>query len=171
MDWKDLVLSSIYGPMMVLQLVLFFFFYQNYLGLDFVVYLGFFLWSLSIVFGFLPMQEFRKKGGVPKGRSYIHTTELVDTGVYSIVRHPQYLAGLLVILALMLTTQHWLSVVAGVVAFVAFYIDILVADPRLVEKFGEEYREYMNRVPRVNFVLGIVRRLRRRTRGEGKERH
>ncbi len=170
MDWKDLVLASIYSPLMVLQLVLFFFFYQNYLGFDLMVYVGTFLWVLSAMFGILPIYEFRKKGGVPEGSSYIHTTELVDTGVYSIVRHPQYLAGLLIILALILMTQHWLSVTAGVVAFVAFYIDTLVADPRLVEKFGEEYREYMNRVPRMNFMLGIVRRLRQRARREEEQR-
>jgi protein-S-isoprenylcysteine O-methyltransferase Ste14 len=166
MDWKELALSCIYTPMMVLQLVLFFFFYQNYLGFDLLMYIGSFLWVLSAMFGLLPIYEIRKKGGVPKGSSYMHTTELVDTGLYSIVRHPQYLAGLLIILALMLMTQHWLSVTAGVLAFVAFYIDILIVDPRLVEKFGEEYREYMNRVPGLNFILGIVRRLRQRARGE-----
>lgn len=170
MDRKDLVLASIYSPLMVLQLVLFFFFYQNCLGFDLMVYIGSFLWVLSAIFGFLPVYQFRKKGGVPKGSSYMHTTELVDTGVYSIVRHPQYLAGLLIILALMLMTQHWLSVTAGVVAFVAFYIDTLVADPRLVEKFGEEYREYMNRVPRMNFLLGIVRRSRQGARREEEQR-
>jgi len=42
----------------------------------------------GIIFGVLPVFEFRKKGGVKKGKSYIHTTKLVDTGIYSIVRHP-----------------------------------------------------------------------------------
>jgi protein-S-isoprenylcysteine O-methyltransferase Ste14 len=78
------------------------------------------IWVLSAVFGVLPIYTFRKKGGVVKGQSYMKTTELVDTGVYSIVRHPQYLAGLLLIIALMLVTQHWLSIIAGIIAFVAF---------------------------------------------------
>jgi protein-S-isoprenylcysteine O-methyltransferase Ste14 len=104
------------------------------------------------------MYTFRKKGGVAKGKSYIHTTKLVDTGIYSIVRHPQYLAGLLLTIALMLVTQHWLSVIAGIIAFIAFYLDTFNADPRLIEKFGEDYRKYMDRVPRLNFILGIIRK-------------
>lgn len=161
LDWANIVLASIYTPLMVLQLVLFFFFYYNHLGLDLLAYAGWFFWALSIAFGLLPIYEFRKKGRVLKGKSYIHTTKLVDTGVYSIVRHPQYLAGLLLIIALVLVTQHWLSVAAGVVAFIAFYVDTLRADPPMIEKFGEEYRDYMKRVPGLNFVLGIARRLGR----------
>jgi protein-S-isoprenylcysteine O-methyltransferase Ste14 len=59
----------------------------------------------------------------------------------------------------MFVTQHWLCVAAGVVAFIAFYIDTLRADPPMIEKFGEEYRDYMKRVPGLNFVLGIARRM------------
>jgi len=36
---------------------------------------------------------------------------------------------------------------------------ILKVDQRLVEKFGDAYRRYMERVPRVNFVSGIIRLL------------
>ena len=165
-DWKDIVLACIYTPLMILQFILFFFFYYNHMGLDFLAYIGWFLWALSIIFGIVPMIEFRRKGGVAKGESYMRTTRLVDTGLYSIVRHPQYLAGLLLIIALMLLSQHWLSVLAGAVAFVAFYLDTLRADSPMIEKFGDEYREYMRRVPRLNFVLGIARRLGRRGQGD-----
>lgn len=169
-DWRDVALACVYTPLIILQFVLFFFFYYNHLGLDFLAYTGWVLWALSIVFGLVPMIEFRRRGGVAKGESYMHTTKLVDTGLYSIVRHPQYLAGLLLVIALMLLAQHWLSVLAGTVAFISFYIDTLRADPRMVEKFGEEYREYMNRVPGLNFILGIVRRLRQRARREEEQR-
>ena len=104
------------------------------------------------------MSTFRKKGGVKKGKSYIHTTILVDTGIYSIVRHPQYFAGILLNLALILLTQHWLSVIAGIIAIIIMYFDTLKADSRLIEKFGEDYKKYMDRVPRFNFILGIIKR-------------
>jgi len=157
---KEIILSCIYGPLIVLQLVLFFFFYYNYLGIDILAYIGWILWILSIVFGILPIYTFRKKGGVPKGESYMKTTKLVDTGVYSIVRHPQYLAGLLLMIALILLTQHWLSIIAGTIAFVAFYIDTLRVDTDCIEKFGEDYKRYMKRVPKLNFLLGIYRRIK-----------
>jgi protein-S-isoprenylcysteine O-methyltransferase Ste14 len=107
------------------------------------------------------MYTFKKEGGVKKGDSYTKTTKLVDTGVYSIVRHPQYLAGLLIIIALMFLTQHWLSILAGAISFATFYYDTIRADSHLIEKFGEEYRDYMERVPRVNFILGMFRKMGR----------
>ena len=158
-SWQGAVLACIYTPTMILQFVLFFFFYYNHMGIDVLLYVGWFLWGLSIIFGIVPMHTFRKKGGVRKGKSYIHTTKLVDTGIYSIVRHPQYLAGFLLIIALMLLTQHWLCIIAGMIALVAFYVDTLRADAQAIEKFGREYKRYMRRVPRLNFVLGITRRL------------
>ena len=42
---------------------------------------------ISAIFGWLPIFTFRKKGKVV-GRSYVHTTVVVDSGVYAIVRHP-----------------------------------------------------------------------------------
>jgi protein-S-isoprenylcysteine O-methyltransferase Ste14 len=158
--WKDIVLSCIYTPLIILQLVLFFV-YNNYLGIDILAYIGLIIWALSAVFGIAPIYTFRKKGGVSEGQSYMKTTKLVDTGLYSIVRHPQYLAGFLLIVALMLTTQHWLSVIAGAIAFVTFYVDTLRVDSHLIEKFGDDYRVYMERVPRLNFLLGIIRRMRK----------
>lgn len=162
-NWVDLILACIYTPLIILQLVLFFL-YSNYLGFDILAYIGLVIWALSAIFGIVPIYTFRRKGGVTKGQSYMKTTKLVDTGVYSIVRHPQFLAGLLLIIALMLTTQHWLSIVAGVIAFAAFYYDALRVDTRLIEKFGDDYRRYMERVPRLNFLLVIARRIRRGSR-------
>jgi protein-S-isoprenylcysteine O-methyltransferase Ste14 len=101
---------------------------------------------------------------VAKGKSYVHTTRLVDTGVYAIVRHPQMgTAWLLMCVALMLITQHWISVALGIPAMVLTYVDLLKPDQRLIEKFGDAYRRYMERVPRVNCVAGIIRLLAARS--------
>jgi protein-S-isoprenylcysteine O-methyltransferase Ste14 len=104
---------------------------------------------------------------VAKGESYMKTTTLVDSGIYAIVRHPQgSTAWLLFNLAAMLITQHWTSVVLGLVSMALVYADAFKADQYCVEKFGDAYRDYMERVPRVNFVVGIVRFILRRMRGE-----
>jgi protein-S-isoprenylcysteine O-methyltransferase Ste14 len=159
-NWKDMIPSSIYTILITFQIILFFFFYYNYYGLDLLAYLGWFIWILSIIFGFVPMYTFRKKGAVIKGKSYIHTTKLVDSGIYSIVRHPQYLAGILLNIALMLLTQHWLSIITGIIAVIIMYYDALRADSRLINKFGEDYKKYIAKVPRLNFLLGILRRIK-----------
>jgi protein-S-isoprenylcysteine O-methyltransferase Ste14 len=154
-------LSCISAPLTVAQIVLAFVLSQP--GSEVLRWIGWALWWVGVVFGWLPIFTFLRKGNVPKGKSYVHTTTLVDTGIYAIVRHPQMgTAWLLMCVALMLVTQHWISVALGVPAMVLAYVDLLKADRRLVEKFGDAYRRYMERVPRVNFASGIIRLIVRR---------
>jgi len=140
----------------VAQIGLSFFFHIS--GIEGVRYVGWAVFAASGVFGWLPIWEFRRKGKVPKGKSYVHTTVLVESGVYGIVRHPQYLAGILLSAALILVTQHWLIVAIGVPVMVLGYADMVKADRDLIDKFGDDYRRYMERVPRANVVVGVVRR-------------
>jgi protein-S-isoprenylcysteine O-methyltransferase Ste14 len=156
------LLCAIAGPLTVAQIVLAFILDQP--GIEALRWIGYVLWTIGAVLGWLPILTLHRKGNVPKGKSYINTTKLVDTGIYAIVRHPQMgTAWLLMCLSLMLITQHWASVALGVPAMVLDYLDLLKADQRLVAKFGDAYRRYMERVPRVNFVAGIIRLIAQRT--------
>ena len=120
---------------------------------------GIFLWILSAFLGWLPIYIFRKKAGVPEGESFVKTTKLVTTGIYSIVRHPQYLAGMLLGFSFILISQHWLVLILGIPFIIIFYIAALDEDKSCIKKFGDSYKEYMKKVPRVNLVLGIIRYL------------
>ncbi|MFO8101416.1 MAG: isoprenylcysteine carboxylmethyltransferase family protein [Dehalococcoidia bacterium] len=122
------------------------------------------LW-LSALFGWLPIFTFKRWGGVARGRSYVHTTQLVDSGIYAIVRHPQYLAGILLGVALALIAWHWLVGVLGAALIIIYYANTFDEEERVIAKFGYEYSSYAKRVPRLNFILGIVRAIRRRTTG------
>jgi protein-S-isoprenylcysteine O-methyltransferase Ste14 len=120
------------------------------------------IWSSSI-FGILPIITFRRKGGVPKGENYMQTTQLVDTGLYAIVRHPQGgTAWFLINMGLMLIAWHWTSVLLGAISMVLAYLDTFKADQYLIEKFGEAYTSYAAKVPRVNFIVGLIRWARSR---------
>lgn len=127
-------------------------------------YIGFGLWALSAVFGWLPIYQFKKRGGVTPGDSYIETTKLVDTGLYAIVRHPQYVAWPLMAIAVSLVSQHWLVIVMGMAVILLSSFDFRKVDAMDTEKFGDEYREYMDRVPGWNFVAGTWRWLRKKSR-------
>ncbi len=155
------LLSSIAGVLTVAQIVLAFFVHGR--GSEVLRWAGWVCWWAGAIFGVLPIIIFRRKGGVAKGDSYMKTTVLVDTGIYAIVRHPQGgTAWLLINLSVMLIAQHWSSVLLGLVSLVLVYADTFKTDQSCIEKFGEEYRRYMERVPRVNFAVGILRLLRRR---------
>jgi protein-S-isoprenylcysteine O-methyltransferase Ste14 len=158
MELKDIIKACIYTPLMFYQFYLSWRFYNN-LGYDWITNLGWLTLVVSSIFGWLPIYEFKKYGDVPDDKSYIHTTKLVVSGVYSIVRHPQFLAGILICLSMMLISQHLYSVVAGLVASVVYASDVPQADKKLVEKFGNSYLDYMEQVPALNFFTGIIRRL------------
>jgi len=145
---------------LIVAAVILLFFLDSPAGLQWLRYLGWAVLVISAIFGWLPIFEFRGKGAVPEGQSYIKTTVLVDSGIYAVVRHPQYLAGMLLSLALILISQHWIMVVIGVVAMGLNYAIAVRADQDLIEKFGDDYRRYMQKVPRMNFLLGLVRLLR-----------
>jgi len=158
-----LLLSSVASVLTVAQIALAFFFNQP--GLGALKWVGWICLWTSGVFGVLPIITFRRKGGVAKGESYMKTTVLVDTGIYAIVRHPQGgTAWLLINLGVMLVAQHWSSVMLGLASMVLAYVDTFNLDQSCIEKFGDVYERYMERVPRVNFVAGIIRLVRRRER-------
>jgi protein-S-isoprenylcysteine O-methyltransferase Ste14 len=128
---------------------------ESYLAL-FII--GWVVWGFGMVLVMAPIIMFPRRGGVPKGKSFVNTTRLVDTGIYAIVRHPQYTGGIYaVFLTTLLWYPHWLFGVLGVIGTAVVYMNCRGEDQRLIEKFGDDYRAYMKRVPRMNFVLGLMR--------------
>lgn len=159
-DMNPWLLSSISSVLTVAQIGLAFFLHRP--GPEVFERAGWVCLWTSAIFGWLPVITFRRRGGVAKGESYMKTTTLVDTGIYAIVRHPQGgTAWLLINLGVMLIAQHWTSVVLGLASMGLVYPDTFKADQSCSEKFGNEYERYMERVPRVNLVAGIVRLVRR----------
>jgi len=97
--------------------------------------IGWAVWAFGMVLVMAPIVIFPRRGGVPKGKPFVNTTRLVDTGIYAVVRHPQYTGG---IYAIFLTTflwyPHWLFGVLGVAGIVAVYMSCKEEDQRLIEK-------------------------------------
>ncbi len=171
-SWRQDPLLLAYSILMILPIIMVFAFYNHH-GLAMLVWAGWVLLVFSIAIILLAGGEFRRRGGAPEGESIVHTTNLVDTGVYALVRHPQYLGFMLFVLALMLMSQHWASVIPGSLGLALFCLDVLKEERMSLEKFGDEYRHYMERVPRINLLVGILRVLRRRwedpARGSGSD--
>lgn len=126
------------------------------------------VWAFGMVLVMAPIVMFPRRGGVDRGKSFVHTTRLVDSGIYAIVRHPQYTGGVLsIFVTTLLWYPHWLFGVLGVVGGVVIYLSCVEEEKYLVQQFGDEYIAYMDRVPRMNVVLGVIRLLRRRARSTG----
>jgi protein-S-isoprenylcysteine O-methyltransferase Ste14 len=168
-SWKNHVLATFSSILFISQIIIGVFLLIDVTQIEILAYIGAGLYFFSgIIFGVLPVFEFRKKGEVKKGKSYIHTTKLVDTGIYSIVRHPQYVTFIMFAIAGMLLFQHWIVILLGIPVIPLTYIDLIKADKQATEKFGDDYKGYMKKVPRANFLLGLSR-LSRRKRNQSQE--
>ncbi len=92
-------------------------------------------------------------GYVPKGTSGRNTKRqkaehLNSTGMYSVVRHPLYLANFMVWLGMVLFTKSLWCVLVAVLAFWIYYERIMFAEEEFVrEKYGEEYLKWAENVP------------------------
>jgi protein-S-isoprenylcysteine O-methyltransferase Ste14 len=162
-SWKDHVPVTFTTLLFLSQIVVGIYLVSEVSQIEVLAYTGVGLYVFSgMVFGMLPVFEFRKKGGVRKGQSYIHTTELVDTGIYAVVRHPQYVTFIMWAISGMLLFQHWIVILLGVPIIPLTYIDLIKADKDAIEKFGDDYKAYMKKVPRANFLLGIIRQFKKR---------
>jgi protein-S-isoprenylcysteine O-methyltransferase Ste14 len=69
--------------------------------------------------------------------------KLVTSGPYRWVRHPLYTVGSSLIVSLGMMADNWFIAALGVLAFIAMAIRTPKEEARLIEKFGDDYREYM----------------------------
>jgi protein-S-isoprenylcysteine O-methyltransferase Ste14 len=91
----------------------------------------------------------------------------LDTGIYSLVRHPLYLGWSLMYPALVLVSLHWLTGVIALPGLVCVALISKQEDQHLVAKFGDAYERYVEDVPALNLPAGIIRHLQRRNREAG----
>ena len=75
--------------------------------------------------------------------------EFVIAGPYTRLRNPLFVGVILVLVGVALALESGaLGVAAAAVAVAAHLWVVRVEEPRLRERFGEAYREYLARVPR-----------------------
>lgn len=133
---------------------------ESYLPL-FVI--GCFVWAFGMALVMAPIIIFPKRGSVPKGKSFVHTTRLVDTGIYSMIRHPQYTGGIYsIFITTLLWYPHWLFAILGALGILVIYLSTIEEDKRLIKKFGSDYLNYADKVPKMNIFIGIIRVLQSR---------
>lgn len=73
---------------------------------------------------------------------------LVTSGPYRYVRHPFYLAGFVALLGGSLATANWFLLLSGLVPLGFLIVRTRIEEEKLIERFGDEYRDYVARTGR-----------------------
>lgn len=107
---KSTLYFSVAGVVLVSTWLLYFLQLHNPV-IQWLVYTGWAILAIGLVFIFLPMIVLRRKGRPENDKDFTHTTTIVDSGIYAIVRHQLYLGWLLMYVAVILFSQHWLIVI------------------------------------------------------------
>jgi protein-S-isoprenylcysteine O-methyltransferase Ste14 len=81
--------------------------------------------------------------------------KLLKDGIYRVVRHPRYLSAGLAVIAVALFVDYVGVYLLILLLFSLGYPMLIFEEKELVDRFGEEYRQYQREVPR------ILSRLRR----------
>jgi protein-S-isoprenylcysteine O-methyltransferase Ste14 len=79
---------------------------------------------------------------------------LVKSGPYRWVRHPLYTIGAALFIAYGMVADNWFIAALGILAFLAMAVRTPKEEANLIEKFGDEYREYMKHTGRFLPKLG-----------------
>ena len=72
----------------------------------------------------------------------------VTEGLYRISRHPQQLMFFIAFLGMCLAIGSWLALFLQMVSSVFLHARILAEEKACLERYGDVYHDYMNRVPR-----------------------
>ncbi len=102
-----------------------------------IIVVGLIYWLFtSIGSGITPVSATRKEH------------KLVTHGIYRWVRHPLYTVGSSLYVSFGLMSDNWFIILLGILAFIAMAIRTPKEEANLIEKFGDEYREYMEKTGR-----------------------
>ena len=80
---------------------------------------------------------------------------LMTTGFYSISRNPQYVMMYITWIGIGVVTASWVILMLVFVSMIVQHFMVLGEEQICLEKYGDTYREYMNRTPR---YLGVPKK-------------
>jgi len=87
------------------------------------------------------------EGSIPQSPNlpFENTTRLVVVGAYRFIRHPMYASVILLTWGVAMKEPSVRSLCLSVVVMVLLYVTARVEERENIERFGEEYRQYMKK--------------------------
>lgn len=76
--------------------------------------------------------------------------QLVETGLYKVIRHPGYLGQVMIFVGISISLSNWLSVLLMMIPITIGYIYRIKVEERfMLEQLGEDYLNYQKRTKRI----------------------
>ncbi|MFN2242999.1 MAG: methyltransferase family protein, partial [Anaerolineae bacterium] len=88
--------------------------------------------------------------------------------IYALIRHPLYLGWILVYTGVMAVGQYCLTVLLCLLGIGCVSVICRQEDRRLLERFGSRYEAYLDSVPAMNLVAGLMRWISRKRQARQK---
>jgi protein-S-isoprenylcysteine O-methyltransferase Ste14 len=88
-----------------------------------------------------------KSRGAPRG-DFEDTTQLITNGIYRYIRHPLYASLLLLGAGVYFKQPTWIGTVLLGLTLLGIFLTANIEEQHNLERFGEEYREYMEKTNR-----------------------
>jgi protein-S-isoprenylcysteine O-methyltransferase Ste14 len=76
------------------------------------------------------------------------TDKLVTKGVYTISRNPSYVSDVLIKMSIGIACLSWLFLLVAIADFILLNNIISAEEQFLLENYGNDYKDYLNRTPR-----------------------
>ena len=124
-----------------------------------LIVVGVFLFAAAVALEVRLNLMRQKQGGC---HDMHETVVIIREGPYRVIRHPGYLAEMTYFGLLPIVLSRWvpftvLAAISMAIAIASCAYLIRAEDSFNLRKWGEEYRQYREEVPAVNFVKGLMR--------------
>jgi protein-S-isoprenylcysteine O-methyltransferase Ste14 len=93
--------------------------------------------------------------GKPESADFTDSTIFIDSGIYKLIRQPMTLGLAIWSIALVLVFQSLLAAILGLLSLFCFWMSARKEGTYNIRKFGDNYKEYMKKVPLWNFCKRI----------------
>ena len=117
-----------------------------YLEYDILVYIGWALLFLSLVFVWLAQSDMRESWRI--GIDEENKTELVTNGFFAISRNPIFLGIMIANVGLFFVLPNAFTLLITALSTISINTQIRLEEEFLLKEFGEQYKQYQSKVNR-----------------------
>ncbi len=131
----------------------------RYPGFDYYFITGFAILWMGILLRVAGLKQLGKNYS-----SFVEIREsqkLVTSGLFSIVRHPLHLSILMEVMGMSIISTNAFSVIPAGVLMFTILLRNRNEEQKLLNHFGTEYENYRKQVPSMNFLWGLVKKVKK----------